>query len=122
MAKCRDITWAVRHQGFIPWDDDADVQMLREDYERFCKVCPQELDNERFFWQTIDTDPGYRWTYGKVRRKGTRYVRSGQEHMNAVTGILQKDFPYGLRILKRLPRLVVCELIIYIDMILRWYE
>lgn len=84
---------AVRHQGFIPWDDDADVQMLREDYERFCKVCPQELDNKRFFWQTIDTDPGYRWTYGKVRRKGTRYVRSGQEHMNAVTGVFADVIP-----------------------------
>ena len=42
---------AVRHKGFIPWDDDADVAMLRQEYERFRDACEKELDESRFEFQ-----------------------------------------------------------------------
>lgn len=84
---CGTLLGAVREGGFIPWDDDADVIMLRDEYERFCKVCGSELDTERFFLQTWDTDPEYRIGFAKMRRNGTVYVRAGQERMRYRGGV-----------------------------------
>ncbi len=84
---------AVRHGGFIPWDDDADVALLRPEYERFRKACETDLDKTRFLFQDSSTTRGYRWGYGKLRRKGTLFLRQGQETMRYHQGIFIDIFP-----------------------------
>ncbi len=84
---------AVRHGGYIPWDDDADVALLRPEYEKFRKACETELDATRFYFQDHRNTPGYRWGYGKIRRKNTLFLRKHQEHMPYEQGIFIDVFP-----------------------------
>lgn len=84
---------ACRHGGFIPWDDDADVALLRPAYERFRAACRTHLDHERFEFQDISETPGYRWGYGKLRCKDSLFLREHQEHMPYHQGIFVDVFP-----------------------------
>lgn len=85
---------AVRHGGFIPWDDDVDVVMLRAEYEKFFRVCKQELNTEKFFLQDFRTDKEYRWGFSKLRYNDTIFLYEGQENSNWHTGLFLDIFIY----------------------------
>lgn len=70
---------AVRHGGMIPWDDDMDVMMLREDYDKFLSVVNDEISDGMFF-QSSETDSQYHSIFTKIRLDGTRFVTSFSRH------------------------------------------
>ena len=85
---------AIRHKGYIPWDDDADIGFLRKEYEKFREACKIELDKDRFYFQDFRDTNGYRWGYGKLRRRDTEFVRLNQEFMPYEQGISIDIMPF----------------------------
>lgn len=89
---CGSALGAARHQGVIPWDDDFDVGMYREDYNKFMELAPAILP-EGIFLQNYKTDPAYPYVFAKLRNSNTTFVQSLMSNLNMNHGIYLDIFP-----------------------------
>lgn len=84
---------AIRHGGFIPWDDDIDIGMIRSEYNHFIEVCKTQL-SDKYVLQCFDTEPNCGLVFAKIRKNGTVMAEDYSEHINMSQGIWIDIFVY----------------------------
>lgn len=83
---------AVRHGGFIPWDDDVAFAMPRKDYDTFIRVAPENLSSHLFL-QTYNTEPGYQRYFAKIRNSDTAFIEVNAKADGLNRGVFIDVYP-----------------------------
>lgn len=84
---------ALRHNGFIPWDDDIDIGMMRDDYEKFLRIAQQAL-KDGYTLQHFKADSNTPTYFAKVRKDGTEFIERYNKNANIHQGVFIDIMPY----------------------------
>lgn len=112
----------VRHGGFIPWDDDIDVDMTIDNYEKFMKVAPGELEGTEYYLLSRETDPNYMRSYSRIVVKDTIMNNRSNARLGQGRGLFIDIFCWNYLPNNKFLRKVVSSTLFYVRCAIKFQD